>query len=109
MVLTKGSTSILIDLKIGALTHADAAQMKLYLNWARTYDWREGAGEPLGLILCGARNEQVVRLLLANPSTTMDERIRVAQYLLLNNEEAIKQRLAEISEAYEAVHGRAER
>jgi predicted nuclease of restriction endonuclease-like (RecB) superfamily len=98
---------VLVDLKIGTFLPADAAQMKLYLNWARAYDWREGEGEPLGLILCGARNEQVVKLLLANPATTMDERIRVAHYLLLNSEAAIKRRLAEISAAYEAVHGRA--
>jgi len=36
----------------------------------------------------------------------MDERIRVAQYLLLNSEGAIKQRLAEITAAYEEAHGR---
>jgi len=97
---------VLIDLKIGPFTPADAAQMKLYLNWVRKYDVREGEAEPLGLILCGSRDEQVVELLLADPETTMDERIRVAQYLLLNSEGAIKQRLAEITAAYEEAHGR---
>jgi len=80
--------------------------MKLYLNWVRKYDVRAGEAEPLGLILCGSRDEQVVELLLADPETTMDERIRVAQYLLLNSEGAIKQRLAEITAAYEEAHGR---
>ena len=97
---------VLIDLKIGPFTPADAAQMELYLNWVRRYDVREGEAEPLGLILCGSRDEQVVELLLADPETTMDERIRVAQYLLLNSEGAIKQRLAEITAAYEEAHGR---
>jgi hypothetical protein len=82
--------------------------MKLYLNWVRKHDLREGEAEPLGLILCGARDEQVIELLLADPATTIDERIKVAQYLLLNSEDAIKQRLAEISAAYEDVRGNRE-
>ncbi len=96
---------VIVDLKIGDFEPADAAQMKLYLNWMRTYDWREGEGEPIGLILCGSKNQQVVELLLANPNTSMDERIKVAQYLLLDSEEALKERLAQISEAYEQLAG----
>jgi predicted nuclease of restriction endonuclease-like (RecB) superfamily len=92
---------VLVDLKIGAFTPADAAQMKLYLNWARKYDRREGEAEPLGLILCGSRDEQVVELLLADPQTTIDERIKVAQYLLLDQERALRERLAQLSIAYD--------
>ena len=55
---------VLIDLKIGALSPADIAQMQLYLNWVRTHDLAEGENDPIGLILCGSRNEQVVELLL---------------------------------------------
>ena len=96
---------VLVDLKIGAFTPADAAQMKLYLNWVRKYDLREGEAQPLGLILCGSHDEQVIELLLADPETTIDERIKVAQYLLLNSEDAIKRRLAEIRTTYERAHG----
>lgn len=92
---------VLVDLKIGSFSPADAAQMKLYLNWARLHDKREGEEDPIGLILCGSKNEQVVELLLSDPANSIDERIRVSQYLLLNSEEAIKERLALISEAYE--------
>lgn len=92
---------VLVDLKIGPFSPADAAQMKLYLNWIRMFDKREGEEDPIGLILCGSKNEQVVELLLSDPATSLDERIRVSQYLLLNNEDAIKERLALISEAYE--------
>jgi predicted nuclease of restriction endonuclease-like (RecB) superfamily len=99
---------VLVDLKIGSFSPADAAQMKLYLNWVRKHDLREGEAEPQGLILCGARDEQVIELLLADPATTIEERIKVAQYLLLNSEDAIKQRLAEISAAYEDVRGNRE-
>lgn len=92
---------VLVDLKIGPFSPADAAQMKLYLNWVRLHDKREGEEDPIGLILCGSKNEQVVELLLSDPANSIDERIRVSQYLLLNSEEAIKERLALISEAYE--------
>jgi hypothetical protein len=97
---------VLVDLKIGAFSPADAAQMKLYLNWVRKYDRREGEAEPLGLILCGSRDQQVVELLLADPETTMDERIKVAQYLLLDQERALRERLAQLSAAYEEAHAR---
>ncbi len=91
---------VLVDLKIGAFAPADAAQMKLYMNWVRKHDLREGEAKPLGLILCGARDVQVVELPPADPATTIDERIRVAQYLLLNQEQPSKERLAQISAAY---------
>ena len=94
---------VLIDLKIGALSHADISQMQLYLRWVRQYDLAEGENEPIGLILCGSRNEQVVELLLADSDRPTADRIKIAHYLLLNSEEAIKQRLAEISAAYDEV------
>lgn len=99
-----GLPLVLVDLKIGPFSPADTAQMKRYLNWVRAHDQREREGDPIGLILCGSKNAQVVELLLSDPATSMDERIRVSQYLLLNQEEAIKERLALISEAYEQSH-----
>lgn len=96
---------VLIDLKIRTLSHADISQMKLYLNWTRRYDRQEGENEPIGLILCGAKNEQVIELLLADPADRIDERLKVAQYLLLDQQEALKARLAQIRAAYDQAHG----
>ncbi len=93
---------VIIDLKLGAMTPADIAQMKLYLNWTRKYDMREGESEPIGLILCGSKDEQVIELLLGDAETTVDERIKVAQYLLHDAQGALKRRLAQMSEAYNA-------
>ena len=95
---------VFIDLKIGALSHADISQMQLYLAWARYHDMREGENDPIGLILCGSRKDQVVKLLLADATRAADDRVKVAQYLLLDSEGAIKARLAEISAAYEEAH-----
>lgn len=42
---------VLIDLKIGKFTHADAGQMNLYLNYAREHLAEPGEAEPVGLVL----------------------------------------------------------
>lgn len=91
---------VFIDLKMGRLTHADVSQMKLYINWARRYDKRAGENDPIGLILCGSKNSQVIELLLSDPADSVDQRIKVAQYLLLDSETALKERLAQLSEAW---------
>src|ERR1700722_7251198 len=43
---------VVIDLKLGSLTHADAGQMHLYLNYAREHWTRPDENPPVGLILC---------------------------------------------------------
>ena len=55
----------------------------------------------MGLILCGSKGQQVVELLLSGPGN----RVKVAQYLLLDSEDALKQHLAPISAAYEQLQG----
>jgi len=55
----------------------------------------------VGLILCGSKGQQVVELLLSGPGN----RVKVAQYLLLDSEDALKQHLAPISAAYEQLQG----
>jgi predicted nuclease of restriction endonuclease-like (RecB) superfamily len=55
---------IVIDLKMGPFTHADAGQMHLYLNYARTHWVRSGENPPVGLILCTQKEENVARYAL---------------------------------------------
>ncbi len=96
---------VFIDLKMGRLTHADVSQMKLYINWARRYDKREGENDPIGLILCGSKSSQVIELLLSDPADSVDERIKVAQYLLLDAQDELRKHLARMSEAYDEARG----
>ena len=42
---------IIVDLKLGKFTHADAGQMHLYLNYAREHWAFPGENPPVGLIL----------------------------------------------------------
>lgn len=55
---------LLIDLKIGKFTHADAGQMNLYLNYAKTNWTRAGENPPVGLILCAQKGRDVARYAL---------------------------------------------
>jgi predicted nuclease of restriction endonuclease-like (RecB) superfamily len=55
---------VIIDLKLGALTHADAGQMHLYLNYAREHWTRADENPPVGLILCTKRNALVAKYAL---------------------------------------------
>ncbi len=43
---------IVIDLKVGKFTYADAGQMHMYLNYAREHWMKPGENQPIGLILC---------------------------------------------------------
>nr|WP_233259664.1 PDDEXK nuclease domain-containing protein [Ramlibacter sp. WS9] len=46
---------VVIDLKVGKFSHADAGQMHLYLNYAREHWMKPGENPPVGLILCAAK------------------------------------------------------
>ncbi len=55
---------VVIDLKLGRFTHADAGQMHLYLNYAREHWLRPGENPPVGLILCAQKDAAVARYAL---------------------------------------------
>lgn len=55
---------VLVDLKLGRFTHADAGQMHLYLNYARAHWTRQGENAPVGLILCAERDSAVAHYAL---------------------------------------------
>jgi len=70
---------IVIDLKIGEFTHADAGQMHMYLNYAREHWVREGENPPVGLILCAQKHEAVARYALEGlPNKVMASEYRTA-------------------------------
>ena len=69
---------VVIDLKIGAFTHADAGQMHVYLNYAREHWVREGENPPVGLILCSEKDEALARYALEGlPNTVMAGEYRI--------------------------------
>lgn len=55
---------VIIDLKMGKLTHADAGQMHLYLNYAREHWTHPDENPPVGLILCAQKDAAVAHYAL---------------------------------------------
>ena len=69
---------VVIDLKIGAFSHADAGQMHLYLNYAREHWVREGENPPVGLILCSEKDEALAQYALEGlPNNVMAGEYRI--------------------------------
>lgn len=52
---------VILDLKLGRFTHADAGQMHVYLNYAREHWMQPGENPPVGIILCSGKSEALVR------------------------------------------------
>ena len=52
---------VVIDLKVGKFTHADAGQMHLYLNFAREHWTQADENPPVGLILCAEKDDAIAK------------------------------------------------
>jgi predicted nuclease of restriction endonuclease-like (RecB) superfamily len=57
---------IIIDLKVGKFSYADAGQMHLYLNYAREHWMKPGENPPVGLILCAEKGAAEAHYALDN-------------------------------------------
>ena len=81
---------VLVDLKVGKFTHADAGQMHLYLNYARKHWTNSDENPPVGLILCARKNEDVARYALEN----LPSKVLAAEYkTVLPNENKLAEEL----------------
>ena len=91
---------VVIDLKLGKLTHADAGQMHLYLNFARVNWMLDGENPPVGIILCSSADAALVRYML----DTLPSKVLTREYqLALPNE---KQLATELEKARRAAEKR---
>lgn len=67
---------VAIDLKLRKFRPQDKGQMELYLRWFEKHEMVEGENPPIGLILCSAKSDEHIELLMLDQGD-----IRVAQYL----------------------------
>jgi predicted nuclease of restriction endonuclease-like (RecB) superfamily len=82
---------LIVELKVGKFTHADAGQMNLYLNYARKHWVNPGENPPVGLILCSERDAAVAHYSLESLGNTVLAR----EYeLALPDEHRLAERLA---------------
>ena len=89
---------VVIDLKIGKFTHADAGQMNLYLNYAREHMMEPGENDPVGLILCSAKNDTVVHYAMGG----INAKVFASHYLtILPDPETLRQEIVTTQRAIE--------
>lgn len=82
---------VLIDLKVGKLTHGDLGQLQFYVNYYDQERRTEGDNPTLGLILCPDKNDAVVRYTLGEQQA---RNIFASRYQLhLPTEEDLQQEL----------------
>jgi predicted nuclease of restriction endonuclease-like (RecB) superfamily len=85
---------VLIDLKIGKITHGDLGQMQMYVNYYDREVKRDDENPTVGIILSKTKNDAVVRLTLPENSN-----IYASEYqLYLPSKEELKRKLIEWSE-----------
>ncbi len=82
---------VIVDLKLGKFTHADAGQMHLYLSYAKEHWTHSDENPPVGLILCSSAGKNIVRYTL----DTLPTKVMARDYqLALPNEQKLAEELA---------------
>jgi predicted nuclease of restriction endonuclease-like (RecB) superfamily len=67
---------VVIDLKVGKFSYADAGQMHLYLNYASEHWMKPGENPPVGLILCAEKGASEAHYALDN----LPNKVLAAEY-----------------------------
>lgn len=81
---------VVIDLKRGKFTHADAGQMHMYLNYAREHWTHPDENPPVGLILCAMKNSALAKYALQG----LPNKVLAAEYkTVLPDEKLIAEEL----------------
>ena len=82
---------VLIDLKIGKLTHQDLGQMQMYVNYFDRHVRTEAENATIGIVLCKKKNETLVEITLPEGAN-----IHAKEYqLYLPSKEELRQKLEE--------------
>jgi predicted nuclease of restriction endonuclease-like (RecB) superfamily len=76
---------VVVDLKLGEFSHADAGQMHLYLNYAREHWTMPDENPPVGLILCAKKEHAVARYALEG----LPNKVLAAEYRTVLPEERL--------------------
>ena len=89
-LLELGRCFVIIDLKLGDLTHQDLGQMQMYVNYYTREMMNEGDNPPIGIVLCADKSDQVVKYTLPEDNN----QIFASKYkLYLPTEEEFKKEL----------------
>jgi hypothetical protein len=82
---------VLVDLKLGKLTHQDLGQMQMYVNFFDRFHRVEHEAPTIGIVLCSDRNDAMVKITLPEDN----RQILAARYqMYLPTEEELRADLA---------------
>lgn len=97
---------VIIDLKLGSLTHADVGQMHMYCNYAKEHWAYPDENPPVGLILCTDKGHALARYALEGLPT----KVMAANYRMLLPDAELLQRELEnmrrLLESHAAIGGK---
>lgn len=89
---------VVLDLKIGAFTSADAGQMSLYLTYTKEHLMEPGENDPVGIILCSEKNDAVVHYSMGH----MPAKVFASRYLTdLPDPEMLRQEILQTQHAFQ--------
>jgi len=89
---------VLIDLKVGKITHQDIGQMQMYVNYYQRTQKSKGENDPVGIILCAEKNDAVIRYTLSENQ----KQIFVSKYLrYFPSEEELRREILRQKESFE--------
>lgn len=93
---------VIVDLKLGSLTHADVGQMHMYCNYAREHWIFPEENPPVGLILCADKGHALAKYALEGLPT----KIMAANYrTVLPDAELLQQELERTRRMLESRRG----
>ena len=87
---------VLIDLKIGEITHQDLGQMQMYVNYYDRFVKLDNENKTIGIILCKKKNETLVEMTLPENNeqifaskyqTVLPSKEKLKELLEYNNEQ----------------------
>jgi hypothetical protein len=82
---------VLVDLKLGKLTHQDLGQMQMYVNYFDRTQRAEHEAATIGIVLCSEKNDAMARITLPEDN----EQILAARYqMYLPSEAELRAELA---------------
>lgn len=93
---------VLIDLKMGKVTHQDVGQMDMYVRMYDELKCKSGDNPTIGILLCGETSEDIARYSILHDSNNLF----MAKYLTyLPTQEQLKAEIEQQKEIYRLQHG----
>lgn len=93
---------VLIDLKMGKVTHQDVGQMDMYVRMYDELKCKSGDNPTIGILLCGETSEDIARYSILHDSNNLF----MAKYLTyLPTQEQLKSEIEHQKEIYRLQHG----